>query len=283
MIEHWQKEERIGIFGQDGHCVIVVHGGPGAYGGSDPVAKELSKTFRTYAPWQRRSGDVRLSVDIHVEDLKQLIEVKFPDKQPAIVGESWGAMLALAFASKYPKMCNCLALVGCGSFSEEVRQELSKRRQERIRNHIAKHPEFASDLQLPVLEQVLKWHDMTDTFARIGYAKPAGPEGEFDRQAFDETWSDMVRCQKERIYPDAFVNISCPVIMIHGDYDPHPGKITADYLKAYIHQLEYKELSKCGHAPDIEKYARNEFYEFLIQWLKEKIYFRKDIDYIIQE
>jgi pimeloyl-ACP methyl ester carboxylesterase len=122
---------------------------------------------------------------------------------------------------------------------------------------------------------------MTDTFARIDNTKPACPEGEFDRQAFDETWSDMVRCQKERIYPDAFVSISCPVIMIHGDYDPHPGKMTAENLKTFIPQLEYKELSKCGHAPDIEKYARDEFYDFLRQWLNERKDFRMDLDNIV--
>ena len=96
------------------------------------------------------------------------------------------------------------------------------------------------------------------------------PEGDFDRQALDETWGDMVRCQKEHIYPDTFVNITCPVVMIHGEYDPHPGRVTAEYLKSCIPQLEYKEFPRCGHAPDIEKYARRDFYDYLVSWLTDK-------------
>lgn len=271
MIDHWKHGTRIGIYGQDGHSVIVLHGGPAAYGGSDAVAKELSKKFRVYAPWQRRSGCIKLTVDIHVEDLRSLIETTIPDKKAAIVGESWGAMLALAFSSKYPTMCKCIALVGCGTYTEEARQELARTRQERIRSHLSKNPEFNTDLQLGFLEQILKWHDMTDTFSRLENTGEMSPEGEFDRQAFDETWGDMLRCQKENIYPDSFDNITCPVIMLHGEYDPHPGKMTAEHLKSYIPQLEYKQFSKCGHAPDIEKYARKEFYEFLVSWLTEKI------------
>jgi pimeloyl-ACP methyl ester carboxylesterase len=270
MIEDWKKEERIGIYGNNGPCVIVLHGGPGAYGGSDPVAMELSKSYKAYSPWQRRSGSIKLSVDVHIEDLRELLETMLPNEKPAIVGESWGAMLALAFAAKYPNMSKCLVLVGCGTYTEEARNELTKTRLQRIRNHISKHPEYKKDLQLPVLEQIFKWHDMTDTYSRVDTRGEMSSEGEFDRKAFDETWGDMIRCQKERIYPDLFVNISCPVVMIHGDYDPHPGKITADYLKTYVPQLEYKELANCGHAPDIEKYARNEFYEFLGSWVIEK-------------
>ena len=270
MIEDWKIGKRIGVFGQKGPCVIVLHGGPGAYGGSDGIAKELSKAFRAYSPRQRKSGDVKLSVDVHIEDLKDLIETKMPDKLPAIIGESWGAMLGLAFASKYPNMIKCLALVGCGTYTEEARAELTRIRLERIRNYIAEHPECESDLQSPVSEQIMKWHDMTDTYSRLQEPGGIKTEEEFDRQAFDETWSDMIRCQKERIFPDSFVRISCPVVMIQGEYDPHPGKTTAEYLRNYLPQLEYKQLPKCGHEPDIEKYARNEFYGFLIPWLTEK-------------
>lgn len=222
-----------------------------------------------YSPWQRRSGGIRLTVDIHVEDLRELIETKVPDKQPAIIGESWGAMLALAFAGKYPKMCKCIALVGCGTFTDETRKELTKRRLKRIRSHISKHPEFESDLELPVFEQVLKWHEMTDIFSKSDDSGAAISEGDFDRQAFDETWRDMIRCQQKGIYPADFVNFLRPVTMIHGEYDPHPGRLTATHLQSYLPHLEYKEISKCGHSPHIEKYAKEEFFEFLISWLTQ--------------
>lgn len=271
MFEDWIQGKRIGQFGEGEHCIIVLHGGPGSPGGAEPIARRLSTRFTTYSPWQRGSGGIKLSVDIHIEDLNSLIDAVSPDNAPALVGESWGAMLGLAFASKYPQKVSCIALIGCGTFTENARQKLTDERKTRIKKHIINNPEFINDLKLPYIEQVMKWHMVTDTYCRIDQKIIETIDEDFDRQAYDETWNDMVRCQKEGLYPLQFTNICCPVVMIHGDYDPHPGKMTKEYLKTYIKQLEYKELEKCGHSPMIEKYAYNDFYNFLESWLDNKM------------
>jgi pimeloyl-ACP methyl ester carboxylesterase len=81
----------------------------------------------------------------------------------------------------------------------------------------------------------------------------------------------MIRCQEEGIYPQAFTLINSPVIMLHGKYDPHPGKMIRDKLKLYIPQLEYREFEKCGHSPSKEKYAKDDFFQVMCAWLKEKL------------
>jgi pimeloyl-ACP methyl ester carboxylesterase len=57
--------------------------------------------------------------------------------------------------------------------------------------------------------------------------------------------------------------IRCPVIAIHGDYDPHPAegvkKIMSPLLKDFIFVL----LKNCGHEPWNEKFAKDEFYQIL--------------------
>ena len=58
--------------------------------------------------------------------------------------------------------------------------------------------------------------------------------------------------------------------MLHGTYDPHPGKMIRDNLKQYIPQLEYREFDKCGHAPCIEKYAKDDFLRVMRNWLINK-------------
>ncbi len=267
MIQDWKQGRRIRTFGKNGPVVIVLHGGPGAYGGSDTLARELSRTFRTLAPRQRESGAVGLSVGIHVKDLKDLVETIAPNQPPALVGESWGAMLALAFAAEYPALTRCIALMGCGTFTEEARGELTCTRLRRIREHIAKHPEYKEDLNLPDMDRILKWHEMTDTYERIDLPAAQRSPREFDRKAFEETWNDMMHLQSEGVYPQAFAAVSCPVVMIHGEYDPHPGAKTARRLRSYIPHLEYRELQRCGHEPSVEKYARTEFYDFLESWL----------------
>ena len=250
MIEDWRNGRRIGVFGDKGQDVIVLHGGPGAAGGSDPVAIELSDTFKTYSPWQRRREGIPLSVDIHVQDLKDLIELKCTNAKPALVGESWGALLALAFACKYPSWVSSIALVGCGTYAEGPRQKLVETRIARIADFVERNPEFAEDLKLSVMDQIMKWHGMTDTYcAQEDRLTLPDSSEDFDKIGFEETWNDMLHCQQKEIYPQQFAKILCPVIMLHGSYDPHPGRITFEQLREFIPQLEYKEFEKWVMSP----------------------------------
>jgi len=92
----------------------------------------------------------------------------------------------------------------------------------------------------------------------------------FDIQGHTETWSDMLRLQSQRIYPSGFADIIAPVLMLHGDYDPHPGPTIRDGLLPFIPHLEYFELPKCGHEPWRERHARDRFFEVLKEWLSRE-------------
>ena len=86
-----------------------------------------------------------------------------------------------------------------------------------------------------------------------------------------ETWHDMLRLQDSGVYPARFASIHCPVLMLHGSYDPHPGPMVRDSLKPYIPQLEYREFGHCGHSPWIEEHARDRFLEELRSWLEQQL------------
>jgi len=49
------------------------------------------------------SGDEALTVGKHVADLHEVIRSRCSGAPPALVGESWGPMLALVYASKHPE------------------------------------------------------------------------------------------------------------------------------------------------------------------------------------
>jgi pimeloyl-ACP methyl ester carboxylesterase len=51
-----------------------------------------------------------------VTDLHEIITVRAPGSHPALIGASWGAMLALAYATAHPGSTGPLILVGCGTF-----------------------------------------------------------------------------------------------------------------------------------------------------------------------
>jgi len=267
----WEENRRIRFYGNEGPPVIVLHGGPGASGGAVRVAQGLSDGFRVYEPWQRVSGDKLLSVAVHIEDLHQLICSRCKEERPALVGESWGAMLALAYAVEHSDSIGAIVLVGCGTFTKASRDVMVKVRRSRILDYIEKHPEYKSDLDLSLDEQMMKWHEMTDTYESIPCEQEPTEIEPFDMRAHTETWNDMVRCREEGIYPESFASVNIPVIMLHGAYDPHPGQMIRDTLGQFMPQLEYREFEKCGHDPAIETYARDEFFSVMRNWLTSKL------------
>lgn len=266
----WNQNKRIGIYGDKGPFVIVLHGGPGAPGSAAPLARGLAADFRVFEPWQRGSSDTPLSVAVHISDLHQLIRDRCGKVPPALIGESWGAMLALAYAARHPEHIGPIVLVGCGTFAQNARDELIRIRRQRIFDYIRKHPEHRSDLKLSMEDQVMKWHHMTDSYhPETGSSADLAAEP-FDLKAHTETWADMMRCQNEGRYPRSFTAIRSAVLMLHGAYDPHPGPMISDHLKQYIPHLEYQELAKCGHSPATEKFAKHDFFRILRNWLNRK-------------
>ena len=100
---------RVFTHGASGPVVIVLHGGPAASGCARPLALGLADAFTVLEPWQRGSGDGPLTVARHVADLHEVIALHCPGQAPALVGESWGAMLALAYAAAFPDTAGPLA------------------------------------------------------------------------------------------------------------------------------------------------------------------------------
>ena len=67
-----------------------------------PVARGLAGSHRVVEPFQRGSGGERLTVARHVADLHEVINFYAGRCRPALLGASWGAMLALAYAATHP-------------------------------------------------------------------------------------------------------------------------------------------------------------------------------------
>ncbi|MDP8217169.1 MAG: alpha/beta hydrolase [Candidatus Theseobacter exili] len=262
-----QKLIEVRKYGSSGEPVIVLHGGPGAAGYMQPVAKELGKEFRVYEPFQRESGKERLTVACHVKDINDLIKSYCSRQKPAIVGHSWGAMLALAYAAEYPDNISALALVGCGTFDKASRQQMEKVRNERMTDNIKNHMKRLTekieytDQRLCAMGQLMQKIDSYNLISSGGKIERC------DARAHRESWQDMILLQDTDVYPAAFAKITVPVIMIHGTHDPHPGKMIETNLKGHIPQLEYFQLEKCGHYPWLEKAVKDKFYAFLKDWL----------------
>ncbi len=259
-------------YGASGPVVIVLHGGPAAVGEAAPLARGLADSFRVLEPWQRGSGAERLSVARHVADLHEVVGTWSPDARPALVGESWGAMLALAYAAAHPDSPGPIVLIGCGTFDPQARARLRAILEERmdddLRQRLDRLPEEYPDPGARLRKQF----ELTEPLYLFDPI-PLEPNEQatlpFDVRAHTETWEDMLRLQREGVYPAAFSVIRSPVLMLHGAYDPHPGPMIRASLEPYLPQLEYRAWEHCGHSPWRERKVRDEFFAVLRQWLAQ--------------
>lgn len=232
-----------------------------------PVARGLQDAFRVLEPFQRRSGGEPLSVARHVADLHELLEARLAGERPALVGSSWGAMLALAFAAEHPGRRDPLVLIGCGTFDASARRCMEARLAERLKGDEGRRLRLLAK-EVPDPDERLR---AAGELLLPAYSyEPASTDLETERcdaRGHRETWDDMVRLQEAGVYPRAFAAIRAPVLMLHGAADPHPGDLIRAGLEAVLPGLEYREWERCGHYPWLETHARESFFEELRGWL----------------
>ena len=262
---------RVRHYGYKGRTVVVLHGGPGLPGSAAGLARALAGDFVVLEPLQRRSGLIPMTVSQHVEDLAEVAP-----KPAILVGCSWGAMLGLSYAARYPEDVSDLVLVGCGTYDESSREllvrTLRRRQGEREARRIRdlqrrcalEEDPVARDALFAEIGSALMRAESYDLFEEIESDADVVPA---DLAGNLETWEDALRLQHEGVEPNSFTAITARVLMLHGVVDPHPGIETRDLLRRFIPQLEYVSLERCGHEPWRERYARGPFLEALRDWI----------------
>jgi len=212
-----------------------------------PIARELADTYCVLEPLQTAR-----SVEGHLADLDTfMLEMSEP---VPLVGSSWGAMLALCYAAARPAKVAKLVLIGCGTFDRAARAEFRRVVGERMTQDLRAQLEDADLATAGDLVFPLYTFDPLTTDLEIT---------EIDEVGHYKSWSDMIHLQDDGTYPAAFEAIEAPAVMLHGDHDPHPGRMIYESLKPHVRDLQYHEFAKCGHYPWIERQAREDFFEAL--------------------
>jgi len=261
-------------YGEHGSYLVLLHGGPGAPGEMAPVARCLSDRFRVLEPLQRRSGVVPLTVARHVADLHEVLRGPLREGPVRLVGFSWGAMLALTYAARYPVEVERLILIGCGTFDRRGRDVYQARIAERIRPD---ETQRIRDIEAQLSTETDR-RRRNELFAALGViyeriqscellASESAEELPCDEANFRQTWADAVSLQEQGVQPAEFARIEGSVAMIHGCQDPHPGRLIRESLTPFIRGIQYHELLRCGHKPWIEREAKDKFYELLSRCL----------------
>ena len=80
---------------------------------------------------------------------------------------------------------------------------------------------------------------------------------------FTGVWKDAEKLRDSGELLKLGEQIKCPVVAIHGDYDPHPGEGVRGPLSRVLKDFRFILLKKCGHQPWIESRAGDRFYQIL--------------------
>jgi pimeloyl-ACP methyl ester carboxylesterase len=247
-------------YGKKPFNIAVLHGGPGAPGEMSPVARELSSISGVLEPLQ--------TADSIKEQVKELnIVLKEHADLPAIlVGWSWGATVGSIFAAQFPSLVSKLILVSSPPFEDKYAADILKTRLSRLNE---KDKAEVLSIMGYLNEPAMK--DKNKLMARLG--KLLSRADSYDPLPHDD---DILECQYDiyqKVWKEASEmrssgklldlgkKIKCPVIAIHGDYDPHPSEGVKEPLSNILKDFRFILLEKCGHKPWIERGAREKFYE----------------------
>jgi pimeloyl-ACP methyl ester carboxylesterase len=185
-------------------------------------------------------------------------------------------MLALSFAVDHPDLVESLVLIGCGTYDPSARATYAAAMSRRLgtdgRRRMADlQAVFEATSDRGARDDLLAQRGALATQAQsVALIEPNESDLVADALGHKETWNDVLRRQDDSIEPRAFAAITTPVLMIHGDDDPHPGVAIRETLRPFLPQLEYVGLARCGHLPWLEQDGREPFLRALRAWLSAR-------------
>lgn len=234
----------------------MIHGGPGAPGHMAPVARELSGRRGVLEPLQTAEN-----LPGQVEELRNVLEHE-ATLPATLIGSSWGAMLSYLVAARHPFCCGKLILVGSAMFEERYAAGIQETRLSRLDGEeraqlerFLKEPISAADSSRE--SELLTKADAFD---------PLTLDVEVIEHQMDlhkKVWGEALEMRRSGELLELGRGIQCPVVAIHGDYDPHPAEGVRESLQRVIRDFRFVRLERCGHLPWIERQARERFYKIL--------------------
>lgn len=249
-------------YGAPPYNIALIHGGPGAPGEMAPVARELASGFGILEPLQTAD-----SVEKQVEELRTIL-TKNAALPVILIGYSWGAWLSFITTACHPSLTKKLILVGSGPFEEKYARGIMNTRLDRL----------GDDERKEVLSLIKSFDacgsgNMSKNMARFGQLISKADSYDplphatdiigMDFHIFQSVWKDAEQLRRSGELLEYGKHIQCPVLAIHGTYDPHPIEGVEKTLSRVLKDLRLVVLQNCGHTPWMERQAKDRFYEVL--------------------
>lgn len=251
--------DTIRLHGTPPYRVVIAHGGPGAAGSAAPLCRGLADSAGVVEALQ--------TADSVAGQVAELAAQCGPAEPPVtLIGHSWGAMLGLLVAAAHPELVARLVMVASGPLEASYAAQIMPRR-------LANLPEPERSELASLMESFDQAADADAALARLGelcgradaYEPVALDDTEcaIDGELFQKVWSEAAALREAGGFVRAARELRCPVTVIHGDHDCHPGAGVIEPLRAAGAAAELLLLERCGHEPWAERWARESFYAAL--------------------
>jgi pimeloyl-ACP methyl ester carboxylesterase len=254
--------ENLRLYGKAPFRIAVLHGGPGAPGEMTPMAQELARERGVLEPLQTAD-----TLKGEVQELREVLETHAV-LPVTLIGWSWGAWLGYILTARYPDIVRKLILVGCPPFEDRYVARIQSTRMSRLTKDQRRELE---DITVALEDSATEdLNDLLDRFGAIMTAadsfSPLPDEKEEIPVQFDinqRVWSAAAAMRASGELLELGKQIRCPVVAIHGDYDPHPAEGVQQPLESVLKDFRFILLPNCGHAPWREREARKKFFEIV--------------------
>jgi proline iminopeptidase len=238
--------------------LIFLHGGPGGeHRFFLPHLQDLSQYFTLIFYDQRGCGQSEKAIneeytmDGEVETLEALRQFFKIDKLN-LVGESWGSMLALLYAAKYPNHVNKLfmtAAVGATTdgyfrFEKELMNRLTK--DERIRLEELSPKVDRGEVEVA---EIFKIIDPYYVYSPENLPKKTKTQS--NARVNERIGKDIA--DNYDVSKDANKLSNIPIMVAQGDHDIITPGILEQELVNYIPHIEVRGIKNCGHWSVIEQ------------------------------
>jgi pimeloyl-ACP methyl ester carboxylesterase len=227
-----------------------------------PVARELSSVVEVLEPLQTVA-----TLEGQVQELRAVLEEN-GSIPVSLIGFSWGATLGYILAARYPALVKKLILVGGGPFEEKYAAGIMETRF----NKLSRQAGLEVKALITALEDPAT-PDKNVLFARLGKLMTGADSYEplcqgseileYRYDIYKGVWPQAAELRRSGRLLELGKTIRCPVVAIHGDYDPHPAAGVKEPLGRVLKDFRLFLLKKCGHYPWMERQARDEFYKIL--------------------
>lgn len=240
----------------DSTGVLLIHGGPGLWDYLGPLDALIDDVAVVHRYDQRGCGRSSPSEDLsmsrYIADIDEL-RVHWSYDKLVLIGHSFGATLALAYAGTHPDRVASLAYlsgVGIGDWRTSHRAEISRRRarlgvEERLAELEEQPRTPAEEIEWRRLVWATDYADAANGLeaSREMAQTPLDINYQANRRLMTFTDADQLHWASR---------VACPMFYLHGSADPRPAHHAMALARETTHARE-RIVEGAGHLPWTER------------------------------